>query len=76
MKLFLTKIFFEKLSITVGLIVIINKLGPKHATTRDPYQSIDLIEYYKSYYWHKELGCGRQALEGAKVNIFSNFYNF
>ncbi len=31
---------------------------------------------YKSYSRHKELGRGRQALEGAKVNIFSIFYNF
>jgi hypothetical protein len=44
--------------------------GPKRVTSRDPYQPIDLIEYYKSYDWHKEPGCGRQALEGAKT-IFS-----
>jgi hypothetical protein len=51
--------------------------GLKRVTSRDPYQSIDLIEYYKSYNGHKELGRGRQALEAAKVKIFlSNFYNF
>ena len=50
--------------------------GPKCVTSRDPYQSIDLTEYYKSYNRHKELGRGRQALEGAKVSIFSIFYNF
>ena len=43
--------------------------GLKRVTSRDPYQSIDLIEYYKSYNRHKELGRGRQALEGAKVNF-------
>jgi hypothetical protein len=45
----------------------------KRVTSRDPYQSIDLNEYYKSYIRHKELERGRQALEGAKVNIFSIF---
>jgi hypothetical protein len=50
--------------------------GPERVTSRDPYQSIDLIEYYKSYNRHKELARDRQALEGAKVNIFSIFYNF
>ena len=44
--------------------------GPKRVTSRDLYQSIDLIEYYKSYNRHKDLGRGRQALEGAKVNFF------
>ncbi len=42
---------------------------PKRVTSRDPYQSIDLIKYYKSYNKHKELWRGRQALEGAKVNF-------
>ncbi len=51
--------------------------GLKRFTSRDQYQSIDLIEYYKSYNRYKELGCGRQALEGAKVQFFlSIFYNF
>jgi hypothetical protein len=44
--------------------------GLKRVTSRDPYQSIDLIVYYKSYDRHKELGRGRQALEGTK-GIFS-----
>ncbi len=43
---------------------------PKRVPSRNPYQSIDLIEYYKSYNKHKELGRGRQTLEGAKVNFF------
>jgi hypothetical protein len=51
--------------------------GLNRATSRDPYQSIDLIEYYKSYNRHKELGRGRPALKGAKVNFFLLiFYNF
>jgi hypothetical protein len=29
---------------------------PKRVASRDPYQSIDLIEYYKNYDWHKEPG--------------------
>ncbi len=45
-------------------------LGPKRVTSRNPYQSIDLIEYYKSYNRYIELRRGRQALEGAKVNFF------
>jgi hypothetical protein len=44
--------------------------GLNRVTSRDTYQSIDLIEYYKSYKRHKELGRGRQVLEGAKVNFF------
>ncbi len=59
----------------------ISELAPLVRSTlrnpgRDPYQSIDLIEYYKSYDRHKELGRVKQALEGAKVNMFSIFYNF
>ncbi len=51
--------------------------GPKRVPSRNQYQWIDLIEYYKSYNKHKVLGRGRQALEGAKVNFFlSIFYNF
>jgi hypothetical protein len=45
--------------------------GLKRVTSRDPYQSIDLIEHYKSDNRYNELGRGRQALEGAKVNFFS-----
>ncbi len=44
--------------------------GLKRITSRNPYESIDLIEYYKSYNKHNELGRGRQALESAKVNFF------
>jgi hypothetical protein len=44
--------------------------GLKRITSRDPYESIDLIEYYKSYNRHKELGRSRQALGGAKVKFF------
>ncbi len=44
--------------------------GSKRVPSRNPYQSIDLIEYYKSYNRHKELRRGRQALESAKVNFF------
>ncbi len=46
---------------------------PNQVRSRDPYQSIDLIEYYKSCNMHKELEHGRQALEGVKVNIFRFF---
>jgi hypothetical protein len=71
----------ETLKILISICFLIEKkeetpFGPKRVTSLDPYQSIDLIEYYKSYNSHKELGRGRQALEGAKVNIFSIFYNF
>jgi hypothetical protein len=36
--------------------------GLKRVTSRDPYESIDLIEYYKSYNRDNELGRSRQAL--------------
>ncbi len=44
--------------------------GPKRVPSRNPYQSIDLIECYKSHNKHKELERGRQTLEGAKVYFF------
>ncbi len=50
--------------------------GLKRVTSRDPYESIDLIEYYKSYNRHNELRRGRQVLEGAKVNFFRFFTIF
>jgi hypothetical protein len=46
--------------------------GTYHVTHRDPYQSIDLIEYYKSCIGQIKLGRGSQTLEGAKI-IFQHF---
>jgi hypothetical protein len=46
--------------------------GTYRVTNRDPYQSIDLIEYYKSCIGQTKLRRGRQTLEGAKI-IFRHF---
>jgi hypothetical protein len=46
--------------------------GTYRVTNRDPYQSIDLIEYYKSCIEQNKLGSDRQTLEGAKI-IFKHF---
>ncbi len=49
---------------------------PKRVTSRDPYQSIDLIEYYKSYNRHKELGRGRQSARARESQFFTIFKIF
>jgi hypothetical protein len=46
--------------------------GTYRVTYRDPYQSIDLIEYYKSCIGQNMLGRGRQTRECAKI-IFQHF---
>ncbi len=54
----------------------INSTPQSRMAYQDPYQSIDLIEYYKIYNRHKELRRGKLALEGAKVNFFRFFTIF
>ncbi len=46
--------------------------GTYRVANRDPYQSIDLVKYYKSCIGQNKLGRGRQTLEGAKI-IFQHF---
>jgi hypothetical protein len=62
------------LNLTISLIRLIKEknqnlltYGTYRVTNWDPYQSIDLIEYYKSCIGQNKLGRGRQMLEGAKV---------
>jgi hypothetical protein len=52
------------------MIKIIDDFGRKRVYGWRTYQSIDVIEYYKSYSGHKEPARGRQAPEGAKVIFF------